>query len=78
MAKITLKKIRLYEVFGIGVVGVKGEDTVMLNYENYNINDLGVGPINWLKKYAQNRNNIHSDSIYRILKKNKKLDFKGN
>lgn len=74
--KITLTKINLYNAFGIFIIGVKGKNTVMLNYVEYDINDLGVGPINWLKKYARNIYNIHSDSIYRMLKENKKLDIK--
>lgn len=76
MAKITFKKLWGYQMFGIGSISVKGEDNVVINGVVYHINDLGAGPINWLKKYARNGENIHSFPIYQMLKKHGKFAIK--
>ena len=76
MAKITFKKLWGYQIFGIGSISVKGEDHVVINGVAYNINDLGVGPINWLIRYAINTENILSFPVYQMLKKNGIFDIK--
>jgi hypothetical protein len=65
--KVTLNKIRLYNLFGIAKIGVGNIDEVRINDETYKVKDLGVGVINWLRKYA-NSDAVLSDAIRKRLR----------